>query len=86
MRTIGKFWLALVLLAFTPIVSVALHQGSAPAPAVSVSNVTVVQKNKIEPTVQQLAAKALEMAREQNRATAGNDEGTPQQAIRSQWI
>lgn len=86
MRTMGKIWLALVLLAFTPIVSVALHQGSASAPAVRLSNVTVVYKNHAEPTVQQLAAKALDMERERNRATAGNDEGTPQQPIRSQWI
>jgi hypothetical protein len=74
------------LLAFTPIVAGALPLVRPTAPAVRLSNVTVAYKNHAEPTVQQLAAKAQEMERERNRATAGNDEGAPQQPIRSQWI
>ena len=86
MRTIGKFWLALVLLASTPIVSVALHTGNAKTPAAGMSNITVVYKNTAEPTLQQLEAKALEMARDRNPATAGNDEPAPLEPVRSQWI
>ena len=83
MHTIGKVWLALLLLAFTPIVSVALHQG---APHDPVSNVTVVHKNSVEPTLQQLEAKALEMTRDRNNATADNENGYVPRPVRSQWI
>jgi hypothetical protein len=83
MHTIGKVWLALLLLAFTPIVSVALQQG---APHDPVSNETVVHKNTVEPTLQQLEAKALEMTRERNNATADNDNSYVPRPVRSQWI
>ena len=83
MHTIGKVWLALLLLAFTPIVSVALHQGT---PHDLVTNETVVHKNTVEPTLQQLEAKALEMTRDRNNATADNDDGVVPQPVRSQWI
>ena len=83
MHTIGKVWLALLLLAFTPIVSVALHQGTSHDP---VSNETVVHKNTVEPTLQQLEAKALEMSRDRNNATADNENGYVPRPVRSQWI
>ena len=85
MRTIGKVWLALLLLACTPIVSVALHNGTATHDVVS-TNVTIVHKNTIEPTLQQLEAKALEMNRDRNNATADNNDGFVPRPVRSQWI
>lgn len=82
MRYIGKVWLALLILASAPIVSVAVHSGSHP-----LSRETVVYKNMTEPTMPQLEAKALEMARErQNAATADNEPEAQTVRIRSQWI